>query len=392
MNKIFSGLVFLLLLFSCNSEEFVQSNEESQITESSNVSNFKVSPEEAVERLQDFLSGVQSRASSNINIQSIEVFTKEKCNTRALSTNTPDTLMYAINFSDNEGFAIMSADKRTEPIFVLTENGNYNFQEETGNIGFDIFMEMTKNYIVGMTNETDTTLPFAETRAIGSEWDLYKEKEPKLKYKWNQNSPYNMYTPIQNGAHTPVGCVAVAIGMCVARANSISEINGYPIDLSGGCYTTTELNADPAKAQNVARLLREIGRNMNMDYQTGGSGTSIDAAESFLKNESNIKYVTDFMPFGDQTTTRYLWDCLVLSTGGGVAVITGANSQEEAHMWVLDGIKVYKQGLSGKELCLYHCNWGWGGSFDGWYLQAIYEDNYTNFSGSFTDDAPRSSR
>ncbi|MBP3227945.1 MAG: Spi family protease inhibitor [Bacteroidaceae bacterium] len=38
-----------------------------------------------------------------------------------------DTLFYIVNFADDEGFALIAADKRTEPVYALVDQGNYDF-------------------------------------------------------------------------------------------------------------------------------------------------------------------------------------------------------------------------------------------------------------------------
>ncbi len=37
-----------------------------------------------------------------------------------------DTLMYAINFADNQGFALVAADKRTSPVLAIIDEGSFN--------------------------------------------------------------------------------------------------------------------------------------------------------------------------------------------------------------------------------------------------------------------------
>lgn len=39
---------------------------------------------------------------------------------------------------------------------------------------------------------------------------IKRKVEPLLTCKWSQYDPFNKYTPLSNGQHTPTGCVATA--------------------------------------------------------------------------------------------------------------------------------------------------------------------------------------
>ncbi len=50
--------------------------------------------------------------------------------------------------------------------------------------------------------------------------------------------------------------------------------------------------------------------------------------------------------------------------------------KKEGHTWVLDGQIFYKDKKhpDKKQMDLYHCNWGWGGYNDGYYLRFIFDE------------------
>ena len=43
--------------------------------------------------------------------------------TRTGAYDLPDTLVYVVNFSDDQGFAVLGAQRSLEPVYVLTESG-----------------------------------------------------------------------------------------------------------------------------------------------------------------------------------------------------------------------------------------------------------------------------
>jgi hypothetical protein len=386
MRKFILLFTVTLLLFSCNKDKIYLSEEYSNLKEE-NVT-FRVSPQEAVESLKLFIGADQSRSAKDVSIHSIKAITTEL---KSRSANNSDTLMYVINLSDEQGFAIMSADKRMEPIFALVDEGNYNPENSSNNPGFNMFMDMAKSYVINTTAKESNVETYYNPESDG--WILRESKGPKVTCKWGQGYPYNIYTPVVNGKQTPVGCVAVALGMSCEyflKSNTFN-INEYTIDFSKPHDTTTDLISDFSSAQNIARFLREIGHNVNMNYQPAGSGASKEDSERFLKNESKIKYVTGFLNYGDSKTIRYLYDTLRLTSGGGIVVMGGDNGRV-GHMWIIDGIKTYLGGENNKDkyLDLYHCNWGWEGDKDGWYLQSVYTYNNKIINGGPTVDAPAS--
>lgn len=50
----------------------------------------------------------------NLEIESVEIVDANKVITR--SVGIEDTLLYAVNFSNNGGYVLVGADRRTEPI------------------------------------------------------------------------------------------------------------------------------------------------------------------------------------------------------------------------------------------------------------------------------------
>ena len=59
----------------------------------------------------------------NLEIESVEIVDANKVITR--SVGIEDTLLYAVNFSNNGGYVLVGADRRTEPIFGVIDNGSF---------------------------------------------------------------------------------------------------------------------------------------------------------------------------------------------------------------------------------------------------------------------------
>lgn len=153
MKKILSLLLLVVMMASCsNNEDLFDSN--SKKSESTQVEAFKVSPEEAKDELVGFLNKVGNssltRSTTNKNLGEVQAIRNDYMNatTRSMSEEGDiDTLMYAINFADNQGFALVAADKRTSPVLAIIDEGTFNVDSlsEDKDEGFLAFIDNAIN-------------------------------------------------------------------------------------------------------------------------------------------------------------------------------------------------------------------------------------------------------
>lgn len=134
MKKLLFFLVVTLIV-SCTNEDlsyerFLDAN---YLTQKS----YKISPEEARMELTEFLSSYNCKNAitrSALETNNIEIVAIRNNETTRSASNDDslldsigiDTLMYAINFADNKGFALVAADKRTCPILALIDEGSFH--------------------------------------------------------------------------------------------------------------------------------------------------------------------------------------------------------------------------------------------------------------------------
>ena len=70
------------------------------------------------------------------------------------SRSGTDTLIYAINFTDNQGYVLVSANKETAPILAVIDKGNY--QKDTDeNESYENFLNNAKNYVSSFRDHLD---------------------------------------------------------------------------------------------------------------------------------------------------------------------------------------------------------------------------------------------
>lgn len=127
----FSFIIFV----SCSEDSLETITDNTNKTEIS----YKVTPEEARNIVQEFVDEMETNLQTRNSVKeqrkeiaNIDVLRSNFIKTRAEENNIPidlDTLIYVVNFSNNNGFVLVAADKRTEPIFAVVDEGNFQFEQ-----------------------------------------------------------------------------------------------------------------------------------------------------------------------------------------------------------------------------------------------------------------------
>jgi hypothetical protein len=293
-------------------------------------------------------------------------------------------LYYIFNMSTG-GFVVVSASQVTPPVLCYSFTGNYNPDDQPDN--FKAWMgqyERQISYAISTKAE--------RTPAISTLWDYYletpaaslkafsgREVAPLTTSTWNQGMYYNELCPADPagpGGHCVTGCVATTLGQILnyfrwpdSGTGSYSyECPPYgtlSVDFSDANYRydlmETSLNHSNVE---VAEVIYHLGVSVDMVYGPNGSGMYNHKAAYTLKTFFKYSPETQYV-FRDSTTMD--WDSLLVShldrniplyyAGWSVPDTNG-------HAFVCDGYQ-------GEDF--YHFNWGWGGSYDGYF----YTDNLT---------------
>lgn len=369
------------------------------------IASYKVSLEEAVTTLEDFLSSysntIPTKGESSLSGRVVsDVKALRNNNFATKSAEDPildigiDTLMYAINFADEKGFALLAADKRTEPILAIIEEGSFdekNLQEGKDN-GFLLFLERA----IGMMCED--ILNYDEnisTKALVTNgYTITSQYGPLLHTKWNQGGVYGRYCP--NGVG---GCVAIAVAQILSYYQTPNNVN-WSYNGTGGSATLhwEQIIADcdshngrltssdcATSGNEVAHLIRYLGAAMNADYS--------DPEETGIARNKPIKWFNDWSTLTATNLSDYN-QSLVMSAirnrrpvyargnAGRIRFLGITWSYTEGHAWVYDGvIRATKNGIGSDFI---HCNWGWNGSKNGYYLGNVFD---TTIGATIYDDS-----
>ncbi len=297
------------------------------------------------------------------------------------TTATEQQPLYVFNTDGNQGFVIVSGDDRAETILGYTEQGQYD--EENLPENFRWWLEMTAKEIEALSLQGE-----AQREAPARKVKTHRAITPLLVTEWNQGSAteegyiYNTLCPTINGKHCITGCVATAGAQIMYYyqwpKKATSVVPGYTTEYSQAdtsadlpavtfkwadmkpVYTSADKGTPAAEA--VARLMLYCGYAANMWYGLGASS----AATSTLAR--GMAEYFDYDPNTFRTVYRDTysieeWDELIYQElAASRPIVYSGSSFTGGHAFICDGYD--GEGM-------YHFNWGWGGSYNGFFtLQA----------------------
>ncbi len=303
-----------------------------------------------------------------------------------------ETSVYYFFGINNTGFVIVSADDGVIPVLGYSFTG-YSSKESQPPQLQDLLNIFKHQILFVIKND------FEANKKVQAAWkhlltnnidqlNLFmneKEVEPLLTTTWNQGIYYNEMCPadpLGPGGHCYAGCVPSAMGQVVNYFR-------FPIQGTGSysyqCPPYGTLSADFGNTSYqwnsmaislsnsnlaVAELLYHLGVSVDLVYGPNGSGMYNHKAAYSLRTYFKYSPETQYV-YRDSTSMD--WDSLLIShldkkipmyyAGWSVPNING-------HAFVCDGYQ---------DTNYYHFNWGWGGSYDGYF----YTDNLSPGGSNF---------
>ena len=300
------------------------------------------------------------------------------------------TVIYFVNYN-NGGWVAISADNAVRPILAYSFVGKYQEGDQPEN--FKAWIKQYEDQILwSIENKIEAS------NEITQMWNHYTDEnqnnlrnfavtsqiEPLLVTTWDQGRYYNEMCPEDSGpgGHCYAGCVPTAMGqICNYFGFPETGVGSYSYD----CPPYGNLSADfensiynfnsmPVSLNTnnieVAQLLYHLGVSCDLVYGPGGSGMYNHKAayslKTFFKYNPSTQYV-----FRDSTTMD--WDSLIVNHLNRQIPMYYAGwsiPHTEGHAFVCDGHQ---------DSTYYHFNWGWSGSYDGYF----YTDNLNPGGNNF---------
>ena len=287
-------------------------------------------------------------------------------------------MIYAFDIEQN-GFVLIAGDDRVYPVIGYSFESGYS----TENIPLQLagLLEEYKKEIYHAISQN-----VQPDNQIENEWvtildENYVEQVtrnvgPLIQARFNQPSPWNLLCPNDPdgpGGHALVGCVAVSM-VQVMHYWSYPEVGygshgynhneyGYLFADFGEAFYDFDSMPNNVATSASQLLLYHAGIAIDMGYGPNGSGawvgTHYPCAMSAMEEHFLYKSIIHFEEKNDYSNSN--WISIMqdeLDSGRPVIYRGYDNSGAGGHAWNIDG---YEDDH-------FHCNWGWGGSYNGYFL------------------------
>lgn len=295
-----------------------------------------------------------------------------------------DTILYIVNYGTDQGYALVSADKRIANggIVALIEEGHLSPDSVINCDGMKLFIDCYRDFIHAQLDSA-TTYPWSN-KMSSTPWTAEYVDAALMATQWHQFEPYNQYCYTIDSTQAVVGCVALAIGQIMAKHMYPPSYKGKTIHWP--LFALTSEPYGPHGEGEAAWLLHEIGLLVNTTYgDTLSTANSENAASCFQTMGYTYTYMTQL-----PDTSAIIHD---LGRGNPIFIagrsVRTSNYSYNAHAWVIDGCytnsrtrRVY--GIDNltyttfldKEFFV-HCNWGWrdngNGNSNGYYHYGVFQ-------------------
>lgn len=386
------------------------------------------------EHICSFLSSVSKNKTSSFNPDSEKsnrsVFSTKKTPASSYSITDTQTIVYggatsfnnrSISVDDNSSLkdqdlfiylmkvrnsvdknfstVICSNDKRVGSVLAFYPNSNYDISKDvTDNImpvdenlfsqyDFEyakIFLSSISQYvrdtiaIYNLLEEKDIT-EVKKSKSVMTSSNKVFIDETVLETKWHQNKPFNKVVSANEGKNVVVGCVSLACAQLAAMHQSPKECSEYPY--TGVSYNWDVIKnseyysfSDIAQDNSVCVLFYETGLATKTDYGEKASSAFFPDSFDYFRSRG---YSTPVLP------VMYNIDLIKKSLIEGNPVLVGGFTSlllNDGHAWIIDGYMKDEVGLE-----YVHFNLGWGGLYDGYYLNDIFE-SCSGFIDSLTNE------
>ena len=284
---------------------------------------------------------------------------------------------YVFNADQDGGFVIVSADDRTEAILGYADQGALDANQ---------LPENAKKWLEGYE---------LQIRALGNSPHKYNSQRrvigdpvaPLITAHWGQGAPYNNMCPLDGENKSVTGCVATAMAQVMYYHKwPTAKVGPFPayttstkgIEVEEISETTfkwdnmhAEYNYDETgeSADAVAELMRYCGQAVEMNYTAGESGTNVWASH-MINYFGYSKTAQDV--WRTEYTTKDWEELMYQELKGKRPILYVGYSGEGGHEFIIDGYD---------DKGLFHVNWGWYGSCDGYFVLSVLNPDDRGIGG-----------
>lgn len=314
-----------------------------------------------------------------------------------------DTLLFLVNYADNQGFALLGADPSINDIYAISPTGSLTYEDIDANPVLADFLYDVVSYVIKPpVTDSITGIAWKYCRykniAVGGPWVSAVASD------WHQTSPYNFFCKDSNGQVVNAGCVSVALGKLLSFYEKPEGLDyNWPYasitkfdfnwdamlysDNLNERYTVTDHMFPFLGNEKLLKTNYDEGSWSNMDsisptIRTLGGGACIFQG---LSMSGNIDTIASFIINGRRILDRF--QQVVYKPAPLITFGKYKPDKYKNHAWVIDGVvtrmrcvtdslgrPIGNTELDGspkysKTLPMWHCLWGDANkTYNGWYV------------------------
>lgn len=301
-----------------------------------------------------------------------------------------ESYIYIVNLTP-QGFILVAADDAAIPVLGYSAMNNW------GEVEIPVqLQDLLENWNAQLQDirEHNLTAP-KETQALWSKYNCnsvlfvpdrsFRTVGPLLTTVWGQGTYYNAMCPPDAAGpdgHVLTGCVATAMAQIMRYwsfppvGNGSHSYNCPPYGTLSADFGSTAYNwaamPDRVTSTNtdVATICYHAGVAVNMQYGPNGSGAySTDVPNALI---TYFKYANTTQYRSKSSYSSSTWENMMKEELDNSRPIyySGSSSQSGGHAFVMDG---YQNSN-------FHINWGWNGSYNGYYALTALNPGSENFT------------
>lgn len=319
--------------------------------------------------------------------------------------------LYAVNYGEGRGFALVSSSRKVEPLIGLIENGDYDADD---------------NSVEPLNNMIDCAEAYVRTKKIITPEDTNKidfgikpyydtiikveVSEPRVKVNWGSSWPENMFV-----WNKVAGCGPVALGQAMTffRAPTLitltynksnqnlildwDEISKHTNSIDCGTDTPPTFiidrhygycGATPDTHVVIGHLMAELGHRMDAVRDTNATNVSYNKLYNTTKNLIANATLTEGTDFKNIFRDAYSRNNVIEMIGSAA----DENGLVGYHIWLVDGAfqmtrtiyfvtgigipaNLTYTEVSSIKLNYIHNNWGYDGQKNGYFIEGVYNMN-----------------
>jgi len=406
-------LLILSVLSSCNkdipipeTEQPTTSTEAKQLTSVVAQQSAQRTRNEAVAIAREFLQGEEGLKgeimTNSVGVVQFDIdyLVRPESNATGYSQNfvinwPVDTIFYILNRKDTKGFFIISGDKRIPELIAFSDESSFDRKNIDEKSGMSLFLDMLPVYyeqklgtpkleIFGdIAGDTQAKWKGGGSEIIFNRWQTTERTENLVHVTWGQSEPYNNNAPRVNGKRAPAGCVATATAQFLSAFDYPTTLADRKLNwhlLKKIVYKEYKGAEKREFAEQVAFLFRKIGDALGNDWGENGTKASTSDVPDVLR-EMGYRHTPNLLNYNLPLILESIKE-------KSPAIMSGRRKAEKGtvgHAWLCDGYwkqerivlellgEAKKVNREIEERVLLHCNWGWNGTDNGYFLESVFD-------------------